>query len=240
MSDPAPRLAPRPDLPALARRFQDQGRVQVPGLLLEPAARRLQACLEREIPWQTVFRHKDRHVDLHRVQVDSLDTMRRNVLSDAVYAQARFDFTYLYNNYPIADAHAAGLNQGLYVNRLYEFLNGPDFLDFARRLTGLGEIDRVDAQATLYRAGHFLTLHSDRNDGEQRLAAYVLNLTPGWNADWGGLLLFHGQDGGVEAGFTPAFNVLTVFRVPTPHAVSFVVPHCPAGRYSITGWLRRG
>ena len=56
--------------------------------------------------------------------------------------------------------------------------------------------------------------------------------------DIGGLLLFDGEDGHIERGFTPSFNALNLFTVPQPHSVSRVAPFAANRRYSITGWLR--
>ncbi len=57
-------------------------------------------------------------------------------------------------------------------------------LDFFRTLTGLPEIRWADAQAALYRPGHFLKCHDDINVQEKRLAAYVLSFTRDWQKDW--------------------------------------------------------
>ena len=97
------------------------------------------------------------------------------------------------------------------------------------------EIARADAQATCYRPGHFLTRHDDYIDG--RLVAYVLNFTPAWNPDWGGMLLFTDERGHVEEGYVPAWNALNFLKVPQTHAVSLVAPFAGGLRYSITGWL---
>src|SRR5690606_24819670 len=100
------------------------------------------------------------------------------------------------------------------------------------------DIAFADSQATRFSAGHFLTTHDDDVAGKQRRAAYVLNLTPHWRTDWGGVLQFIDADGHVTAGLAPKFNALNLFRVPQQHAVSFVTPSAPSSRYSITGWLR--
>lgn len=230
----------------LRAKFEESGRLQIPDLLEESAARRLYRCLAAEIPWQTVFRTRDargdgqgqRHIDLHQAQVAALDRTRQNLLADSVYAEARDRFAYVYNNYPVADAFAEGKNPGLYVNDLFRFLNSEAFLGFIRQVTGMAEIARADAQATLYRSGHLLTRHDDVLPEQHRLAAYVLSLTPEWQADWGGMLLFHGPGGDIEHGFAPRFNTLNLFRVGQPHSVSYVTPFAGSGRYSVTGWLR--
>ena len=123
--------------------------------------------------------------------------------------------------------------------QLIEFLNSSAFIGSDRRLTGDSSIALVDANATLYEPGHFLTRHDDAVDGKNRVAAYVLNLTPVWSADWGGILNFHAGDGHVIEGYVPTFNALNVFRVPQMHGVSYVTPFAVAGRFSVSGWFRR-
>ena len=105
-------------------------------------------------------------------------------------------------------------------------------------VTGEDRARYCDAQATRYRKSHFLTTHDDAVEGKDRLFAYVLNFTRDWRPDWGGELLFFDEAGHVAAGFTPTFNALNIFRVPQPHAVSFVAPFAQAPRLSITGWIR--
>jgi SM-20-related protein len=100
-------------------------------------------------------------------------------------------------------------------------------------------IDYADGQGTRYLPGHFLNGHDDAVDGKNRLAAYVLGLTPVWRTEWGGLLLIHEGDGDVERGLMPRFNAIILFAVPRWHSVSPVSDFAGASRYSVTGCLRR-
>jgi SM-20-related protein len=89
--------------------------------------------------------------------------------------------------------------------------------------------------------GHFLTQHDDSGYSEQhRRVAYVLYLTRGWRADWGGQLQFLDARGDVEEVWMPRFNSLGLFLVPTPHVVTYVAPFATQPRYAITGWLCDG
>jgi Rps23 Pro-64 3,4-dihydroxylase Tpa1-like proline 4-hydroxylase len=38
--------------------------------------------------------------------------------------------------------------------------------------------------------------------------------------------------------YIPAFNALTLFRVPQWHSVSYVTPFAMGPRFSVTGWFR--
>ena len=147
-------------------------------------------------------------------------------------------FQYLYEQHILTLEGERYADLGHYWARVTDFLNGQAFLDLARDVTGMSGIAFADGQASLYRSGHFLTSHGDEAKGANRLAAYVLSLTPRWRAEWGGLLEFIGADGHIAAGYVPNFNSLRLFRVPINHHVSCVAPFAMAGRYSITGWLR--
>ena len=127
-----------------------------------------------------------------------------------------------------------------FLGAVLAFLNSPMFIEFARYLTGDPAIRMVSAMAVRYRPGHFLRLHHDRIADEDRAFAYVINLSPEWKPDWGGLLEFlDPAERQVVETFTPHWNSLSLFRVPQPHQVSLVAPWALAPRYSITGWFRR-
>jgi Rps23 Pro-64 3,4-dihydroxylase Tpa1-like proline 4-hydroxylase len=191
-----------------------------------------------EVPWQLHFNDAGRVYDLAPEQLQALPATHQALLQQRLHANAATSFQYVFDNFPLYDAYRSAQQHHLYLMRVFEFLDSPRFLAFARQLTGEPGIALVDAQATRYRPGHFLTQHDDAIEGPQRIAAYVLNLTPRWRADWGGLLLFLDHDGHVAEGYTPVFNALNVFKVPQPHAVSCVAPFAGGERYSISGWLR--
>ena len=48
---------------------------------------------------------------------------------------------------------------------------------------------------------------------------------------------FIDRDGHVAEAYTPTFNALALFRVPTRHAVSMVTPLALNPRYAISGWV---
>lgn len=227
-----------PSASAVAARYRR--RAHIPEFLSPPDADALHGALAALARWNTVTRSGDRHLDLDAAGLSDLAPNDQVRFEYAVHEQARRGFQYLFDNYPIADAYYAGTIVSAELARLFEFLNGAETIAFVREVTGIAEIDFADAQATRYRPGCFLTEHDDAIDGKNRCAAYVLNLTRGWRADWGGLLMFVGEDGHVEEAYTPKFNALNIFSVPQRHCVSIVAPFAPFARLSVTGWFRAG
>ena len=54
----------------------------------------------------------------------------------------------------------------LFLNRYLEWLNSPDTLKYFRELTQNNSIVKMNAQATRYTAGQFLTQHNDEHAEE--------------------------------------------------------------------------
>ena len=236
--EPPVRLAESLDRKLIASIYARAGRIHIRPFLSAPSAEAIHRCLAQQIPWQLHLNDGDRPINLAAAQFEQLPEADRSRFLQSVYAAAGQRFQYLFNSFPVSDIHERGEHLSLYVMRLYEFLNSPEFLTFAREVTGVPSIALADAQATLYRPGHFLTHHDDLIEDKKRVAAYVLNFTPRWVTDWGGILQFIAPDGHVAEGYTPTFNAFNLFRVPQLHAVSYVAPFAQAGRLSVTGWLR--
>lgn len=213
------------------------GRVHVPELFTEDGAQVLfEAC--READWRLVFKGSQGAYDVAAKDVSALDVGQKVELTSVIHAQAGTGFQYLYDSYRISDLAEAGTLPTGPLAGFFAGLNSDDTLKRLRAITGDDRIQYLDAQATRYRPGHFLTVHDDHQEGKDRLYAYVINLTPVWRADWGGLLMFLGEDGHVSEAFTPRWNALNILKVPQPHAVSVVAPFARGARYSITGWMR--
>lgn len=230
-------LNPALDPAAYRAAYERDGWVQVEGLFRPEVAAMLAAALEQGTPWTLV--HSGPGGEPAYVEPAALAPERREALQarlGQVVQQASGGFAYLYYAYPMIEAYVAGRDPGLALHQVTEFLNGADFMAFAHEVTG-EPVVKVDAQASHYRPGHFLTLHDDRGGGERR-AAYTIGLTQGWRSDWGGQLLFHDAAGDVTRGFAPKFNVLTLFKTPQWHSVAPVAPYATRPRFSITGWLR--
>jgi SM-20-related protein len=221
---------------AIRERLARTGRTQIDDVLVPADAQALYETATTA-DYNVVTRRGTGHVDLPAAWLASLTPDQKRGLGQAVQVSAQADFQYLYDNHPIYDLVEAGQAAPVWAD-LLAFLNGPVFLDLMRDVTGEARIALADAQLTRYRAGHFLTEHDDHADGKNRFFAYVLNLTPVWRIEWGGLLAFHGADGNVSEAFTPRFNTLNLLKVPAPHSVTQVALSAAADRISVTGWLR--
>jgi Rps23 Pro-64 3,4-dihydroxylase Tpa1-like proline 4-hydroxylase len=145
---------------------------------------------------------------------------------------------YAQNYLRILDANGSKRwESGSILGAFAEFLSDKAVLDLIKTVTGEEGINYADIFASRFEPGDYATVHNDRSG--DRKAAFTFGLTKSWRVEWGGLLLFHGEDGQVEAGMVPGFNVLNLFKVPTDHSVSVVAPFAAEPRLALTGWFRQ-
>jgi Rps23 Pro-64 3,4-dihydroxylase Tpa1-like proline 4-hydroxylase len=238
MADAGYRLNPALDAEELARRYRAAGRVNIADFLAGDAAARLHQELRSSGEWRLVVNQGDKVFELDRAAQAALDPAAKASFEAAVHAAARYDFQYMFESIRVPDEEEARSAQGDALGDFASFMSSPEVVALLRLITGRDAIDFADAQATAYGLGHFLSAHDDAVEGKNRQAAYVFSLTPAWRPEWGGLLLFHGEDGHIAEAYVPKFNSLNLFAVPQPHSVSMVAPFAAARRYSVTGWLR--
>lgn len=227
------------DFETWRRKLAQQGRVQVPGFLQEDAAERIHHCLREEVRWTLAERIDGKPKTTDADTYEAMSGQQRQVLYAQAYARARDGFQFVYDSYMLVRAQKEGRDAGLMLHVVLDFLNSNEVLDFASWFLGVPGIVAANAQATRYLPGQFLTRHEDENREENRVAAFVINLSKDWNPDWGGLLQFHDDRGGVGETLLPRWNSFSVFRVPQPHSVSLVAPWARQPRLAITGWFLR-
>lgn len=231
------RLNPRLDPRDYAADYARDGFVQVPDLLEAESAEWLELALEHDTPWHLSLKTAEggRMVSPEEMNAMGREALGAHIQSALAGGQTGFSFVYL--TYPIIQAFLNGRDPGHATHVLLQFFNDAPFMNFARTVTGEAQATKIDAQATWYRPGDFLTQHDDTGEGERR-AAYTLGLARDWRPDWGGQLLFHNEAGDITRGFKPGFNVWTVFKTPRMHSVAPVAAYAGGRRRSVTGWLR--
>lgn len=229
------------DRETAAQAFRSGHRVQIRDVLTDETAREIRHILMSDMRWgMAIGQGTARPISVRNDEIATPagSTRVNRAAADAHAASQRGDYGFRFAHFPIVDALNEKWEPGGIHELLLEHLNAEPFLSLARDVTGIRELCRADAQATLFAANHYLGRHIDSHVAEGWRVAYVLNLTTDdWHPDWGGYLLFLDEDGDIAAGFRPRFNSLNLFAVPQSHSVSYVPPFAPKGRLALTGWL---
>lgn len=229
-------LNPSLEPDSLRQDFSQNGRVRVMDILTPEYAEQAARWLETRIPWQVVFRRGKESATMTQQEFQQLTDQQRSELLANIINQAGERFQYLYGYYNLADAYKELQDPSAFLFKLTEFIASEYFRDFVRTVSGVQEISGINAQATRYVSGQFLTRHDDAEDPVRKVA-YVLGLTRAWRPEWGGILQVLDETGNLVDSYVPRFNSLVLFKVPMWHCVSYVAPFAQAPRHSITGWF---
>ncbi len=242
IQQPPFRLNPNIDVAEMRERFARDQRVRIQPFLDVDTAAALHGHLRTHGGWKQVVNSGDKVFEIDRATRAAMSADQVAALDEAVRHGARTGFQYRYETLRLTDGNiksAGAASDGAIspIAGFTQWMSTDPVRSLVRTVTGCSDIAFADGQATAYAPGDFLTGHDDEVTGKRRRAAYVLGLTPTWRVEWGGLLLFHRQDGGVE-GAAPGFNSIDLFAVPQLHSVSQVTPSAAYRRYAITGWMR--
>jgi SM-20-related protein len=226
-------LNDRHDIVDLHARFAAAGHLRIDSWLGEQAVEALRVELLNAPEWRRVIHTPAKVYECSRADFENLDHAAKGRITQSVRDAARAGFQFQYDTIR-EDGPLDGLP--LFAEFI-EAMNAPETKGRLQEICGVDSIDLIDAQATAYHPGDFLTRHDDHVVGKERRAAYVLGLSKGWNADWGGQLMHH-VTADCSIAMTPSFNSLDLLRVPSPHSVAMVTPFAGGIRLSVTGWLR--
>lgn len=231
-------INPNIDRAALALQFRTAGRVEIRDFISPADASALRTHLLARDDWTLVLRAASGVYELPRNRFSELTDAQKAELDTLVIQAAREGFQYRYESIRVPDEVHLRTRSSTVLDGFVKFMNSSPVLECIGEIMGVAAPHFADGQATSYSPGHFLTRHDDDIEGKHRLAAYVMGLQPDWKPEWGGLLMFHGEDGNIDGAFTPAMGSLRLFRVPAAHSVSYVNPMAPTSRLSVTGWFR--
>jgi len=231
-------LHPRQDTDELRAHFARHGRVRIAELLEREGAAALRDELALHSGWRHVLNGGDQIFESAPGSIELMEPAERAALEAAVMQSAAQGFQFRYDSIRVPDDESERATRSDLLTRFAEFMSSDAVLGWLAEITDDRSPQFADAQATRYRAGHFLTTHDDDVAGKNRSAAYVYGLSPEWRPEWGGLLLFTTAAEVTHAG-VPGFNCLDLFAVGQSHSVSPVAAYAPADRISVTGWLRR-
>ncbi len=219
------------------QRLDAAGRVLIRDVLESSSAQQLTQTLLSGLDWELTTRFQGQTRNVAHAQLHQMSAAQREQLRNAILRGAKQDFQFEFLEYSLRDANLEALGQQHILAQLLSILRGDIGKALFCKLLGLKDIAHITAFVSRYEQGHFLMPHTDHVKGEQREAAFVLNLSPRWKPEWGGLLQFIGPHGEVTETFVPQHNTLSLFKVPQAHMVSFITPLAESPRLAVAGWI---
>lgn len=218
------------NIDAVRNTFQKKGYIKIDNFLDDEYAKKIFETIN-EIKWDLCYLSENGPVSIKDKSLMTYTPQQYGELNQKIMARAQQGFSYFYFRSDLVNAVNSRLKA------FYEDLCGEEFLSFCRSITEEPSIKKVNGQLACYSPGCFLRKHTDKTDKEKRVAAYVINFTPKWNNDWGGLLHLLDNEQNILDILEPHFNSISIFKVPTLHYVSQVANYARGKRYTATGWM---
>ncbi len=226
-------LNPLHKLGDYAEQYANDKRLRLFDIFTTKSAGDVAMHIHKDLEYKNAYIENGQGKVISTKELSDLGPQKQQALTKSIYQQASEGVGFFYSKSQIHDDPS---NNSL-SQQVLQLLNSEDFLKQVRAMTGHDDIVGADAQATRYYPGHFLTRHNDVDANTNRKVAYVLNFTPEWHPDWGGLLQFYHDNGNPKDTWVPIFNSLAIFDVNHAHAVSYVAPFARHPRLAITGWF---
>jgi Rps23 Pro-64 3,4-dihydroxylase Tpa1-like proline 4-hydroxylase len=164
----------------------------------------------------------------------------RSELAEGCYRRARSGFAFLREEMWHEREHMdkSSLPSQLEVgdiDSIRRFLEGREFLDFCGQVVGAPRLELGDVSYVRYGPGDFygFTLGAP----PQAEIGFMLDLTPAWELEWGGLLEFMNAWGGIERAYAPRYNALCLHSLHRHYSISCVAPFARQQRYTVCGKL---
>jgi SM-20-related protein len=229
------------DLQQLGSGFRISRRLRISNILEPAGAEALYKHLSQDIPWRCYLVANSRKCGTGPLQPREGNVDQDQQLTKLARESARDGYAYLYDaNLDMSDDFVDMSGDLSLFTQLSAFLNSPTFLGLVGRVLGSSEIERASAVATRFRTGHFMTFHDATPSADptgRRVANYIINLTPEWRPEWGGMLEFRELDGQRVDAYIPCFNSLDLYAFPQGHWISAVSCFASGPRYAISGSL---
>jgi len=242
MSDIAIHLNPDLDIAALRSAYAEKNRLQIRKIFPKDTALAIHEVLTKQTPWQYTYFDGKGTAYKSLKEMRAMDPRERMAFAQELAQNSRNGFGFAYNTFNFHHEIEKGNHLDHPLKAFDDFMNGEEFLGFARTLTGDDTIASAGAAATWYGQGHYLNMHIDKLPGWDLRAAFIFYFCPTWRPDWGGELKFFPDKRGsyVEEAFFPGFNTLNIMTLPKYHSVGVVAPFAGAPRLAISGWLYAG
>jgi SM-20-related protein len=230
-------LHPSIDTAALARTYESARRISISPFIADDQAETLREhLLQRDDWWRRLHHPEGKVFELSPQQVAGWGRQKIDAIRALIAPRAGQDgHGYTQSFLRIVDAKREERWETSTILGEFAAFLASDAMELVKTITGNAGINDADVFAARYDPGDYATIH---NDGSGiRKAAFTFGLTKPWRPEWGGVLLFHCDNGQIEAGWPPAFNAFNLFKVPTQHSVSVIAPFAPEPRLAITGWF---
>lgn len=223
------------DIVKARRDFRDFGHAVVEDIWKAAFAEQVIQNIVRNVSFLQCFYAGNEQKELSEKQLSELPQEERQSLFQQIHAEAGKGLGHYYARWQ-CDSQGQQSASGALHSAL-TWLTNEDNLDLVRDISGIKNLNSVGCMVCRFSQGQYISQRVSGEEDQQRKLAFIIDLTPEWKPEWGGLLHLHATDEQPATFFTPSFNQLTLFDAQKPWSLSYVAPYIKYYRYSLVGWF---
>lgn len=224
------------DPKALAKTFQETGRISIPNFLTPDDAEKLGETVAKCQLFKFKYNDGNKTVFVKPMDIREMSDRRTREMGNQIFNAAMSGaFQFAHYACPLDDENVLGRPKLEPFQEVVGFLSGKTMHDFLGAMTG-EKLGSLQSEVQWHKTDSFQTTGDGRKKGENRALGFTLDVTRDWQADWGGLRLFKDTAGDITETIVPSFNRLTVFRVPMKQSISYVTGYAKGVMLSVSGW----
>lgn len=221
------------DIVKARRDYRDFKWSRLADVLLASIAERVIHELVKKVEFENCFMVADNEVGMSDTHLAALPEEQRAKLITQVYESASLGKGYLYACKNIDCEYQS--NEPTMLVNVFNWLNSNDTLELVSDITGCGELQFASCNAVRFSKGHFITNGAQCFDTEKGKVGFVIDLTPDWNSNWGGLLHLNSVYEGSGVTFTPMFNNMVLFESSYDVSVTYLANFIKYNKFSLMG-----
>lgn len=200
-------------------------------------AERIIQNMVRNVAFKNVFAISGEKISMTDPQLNELEQGKRQILFKQIHAEVHNveSPAFLFAEHNISDRKSQ--NEIGAINDIAEVLADQTSLEMFQDITGKRNLSELTCKVTRFSQGQFATKTtlSDFHICKRPELGFILDLTPEWETDWGGLLHLHSDDDLPTQTFTPKFNNFIIFDAKFPLSISYLAPFIKYYKYALMG-----
>lgn len=223
-------LNPYVDVVKSRRQYRDFNWSRLEDIFNASFAEKVIQDLVRNTEFENVFFIDGEQFAMTDAQLAGLPESNRNQLVKQIHDSASNGEGYLYSKRTVINDSSANA-----CSEVLKWLNSDETIELVTDITGLSDLSYALCDGVRFSKGQFLTDKANRITSKFEKIGFMLDFTPDWNINWGGLLHLHSvyEDSGVT--FTPVFNNMILFDASFDYSVTYLANYIKYNRYSLMG-----
>ncbi|MBE1298866.1 MAG: hypothetical protein GJ680_03005 [Alteromonadaceae bacterium] len=226
-------LNPFVDVAAARRDYRDFGWARITDILSNPFAEKVIQNIVKNVEFKNTFMLGEERLGFSDNELANLTGEKRQALFSQINKQASEGKGFVYGQVPLAADTLSDTHQAL--KTLLQWINEEDTVDMFKDITGLSQMAFAKCQVARFSQGQFLLKNTLKAENKNSQLGFILDLTPDWDTDWGGLLQLHSTNDMPASAFTPQFNSMIIFNASSAYSVTYLAPFIKYYKYCVMG-----